>query len=498
MNKHLFRLPFTAFMVIALAMTSAIPGRAQDSSSAPLTISASANGTNSTIVEQGWPLLVTVQIINAGLSEDVVTPIVVSGGAGSWSDAVSLAVTDTASSLVSWPFHPAFATTGDLTVDADSSGELWWWLSPEETALLPPGVYLLTAAIDSSAVADPFKNFPRATSVPVTITVGAGGTRPAGAPTSGAGAADPFLLVHYYIVRGEDSTALAVIDQLLATDTANVGGLGYRAELLREMGSPREAMAAYTKAVEAYFQSPHDTTEPPFQLLEGYYSLQAEIAAYTSFDVTVGTKTASHPYYEAGYTDGFLIDGVEGEELWLLEDTAYTFRMSNVPAGTPFYFTTDTAGNGNAAYTDGVTGSPASGDGEITITPGPGSPATLYYQATTQSKMGWRIHIVRDSVFTGVEPSSPSIPGEYELSLAYPNPFNPETRFTLTLRRQQRVTIAVYDASGRLVLKLFDGQLPGSVSREFTIEGEGLASGAYLVRIQGDHFSAVRRIVLLK
>ncbi len=489
-----------SLMIATLVWAGVLPGTAfgQDSSSSPLIISASANGTLITIIEQGWPLLVSAHIIHAGLSEDDVIPVIVSGGAGSWSDAMTLTVTDSSSNPVSWPFHPAYATVGDLTVDADSGGALWWWLTPEETALLAPGVYHLTTAIDSSALADPFSNHPPATSVPVRITVGTGGLRSPGVGTMAAGAADPFLIAQYHILRGDDSTALAAIDQFLQGDTADVGGLGYRAELLRVMGKPREALAAYTAAVGAYFSSSPDSTEPPFQLLRGYYELQAEIAAYTSFDVTVGAKTASHPYFASGYTDGFLIDGIEGSELWLLEDTTYTFRMVNVPAETPFYFTTDTAGNGNATYTDGVTGSPASGNDEITITPGPGTPATLYYQGTSQSMMGWRLHIVRDSIFTGVEPTSPSVPGEYELSLAYPNPFNPETRFTLTLRRQQRVIITVYDSRGRQVSRLFDGPLPGSVSREFTVGGEGLASGTYIVRIQGEHFSAVRRVVLLK
>lgn len=88
--------------------------------------------------------------------------------------------------------------------------------------------------------------------------------------------------------------------------------------------------------------------------------------------------------------------------------------------------------------------------------------------------------------------------GTYELSDVYPNPFNPQAQFNLAIGTDQSVTIAVYDVMGRQVATIYEGQLASGEAHQFTIDGSSLASGAYLVRISGEHFSDTRRITLLK
>ena len=88
--------------------------------------------------------------------------------------------------------------------------------------------------------------------------------------------------------------------------------------------------------------------------------------------------------------------------------------------------------------------------------------------------------------------------GAYRLGPAYPNPFNPQARFELQVRKRQKVHVRLYDVLGRQVQVLFEGVVePGEV-REVTLDGQGLPSGVYLYRAEGDTFSATRQVTLRK
>ena len=90
------------------------------------------------------------------------------------------------------------------------------------------------------------------------------------------------------------------------------------------------------------------------------------------------------------------------------------------------------------------------------------------------------------------------IPMSYHLSAAYPNPFNPETHFSLSTARAQQVEVAVYDVVGRQVATLFEGMLEAQTTRSFLFEANSLPSGLYLIRVVGEHFITSQTITLLK
>ena len=90
------------------------------------------------------------------------------------------------------------------------------------------------------------------------------------------------------------------------------------------------------------------------------------------------------------------------------------------------------------------------------------------------------------------------LPGAYELTAAYPNPFNPQAQFTLAVQQAQVVQVALYDLLGRRVQTLYNGVLEANESHSFTINGAGLSSGLYLIQVQGERFSASQRVTLLK
>lgn len=88
--------------------------------------------------------------------------------------------------------------------------------------------------------------------------------------------------------------------------------------------------------------------------------------------------------------------------------------------------------------------------------------------------------------------------GTHQLSNAYPNPFNPSSQFTLAVAREQRVTAELFNVLGQRVATLFDGALEANSSRVVRIDGAGLASGAYVVRVVGESFTDAIRLTLTK
>ena len=86
----------------------------------------------------------------------------------------------------------------------------------------------------------------------------------------------------------------------------------------------------------------------------------------------------------------------------------------------------------------------------------------------------------------------------YVLSNAFPNPFNPQTAFTLSIAKTQDVRVELYDMTGRLIQTLHEGSLPANTSHQFIIDGSQLSSGVYLYRVTGDSFTSSKPITLIK
>ena len=106
--------------------------------------------------------------------------------------------------------------------------------------------------------------------------------------------------------------------------------------------------------------------------------------------------------------------------------------------------------------------------------------------------------IIAGQIVTAIEPGPDGTPGTHNLSAVYPNPFNPQARFTLEVAEQQNVNISVFDALGRQVALLHDGALGAGTTHQFRIDGANLPSGVYVVRAIGERFTDVRQMTLAK
>ena len=103
--------------------------------------------------------------------------------------------------------------------------------------------------------------------------------------------------------------------------------------------------------------------------------------------------------------------------------------------------------------------------------------------------------------------SKPIIPKTSVLFQNFPNPFNPETWLPYQLAEKSKVTITIYDASGRLVRIIDLGEKTAGIYTEKSNAaywdgrnqtGEFVASGVYFYHIKAGNFTAQRKLLIIR
>ena len=89
------------------------------------------------------------------------------------------------------------------------------------------------------------------------------------------------------------------------------------------------------------------------------------------------------------------------------------------------------------------------------------------------------------------------IPAQFELSQNYPNPFNPSTTINYNLPKDGKVSIRVFDMSGKEVAVLVnEAKTAGYYSINFN--ASALSSGVYYYSINADNFTSTKKMMLVK
>ena len=89
------------------------------------------------------------------------------------------------------------------------------------------------------------------------------------------------------------------------------------------------------------------------------------------------------------------------------------------------------------------------------------------------------------------------IPAQFELSQNYPNPFNPSTSINFDLPTDGKVSIRLFDMSGKEVAVLVNEvKTAGYYSVNFN--ASSLSSGVYFYNITADNFTATKKMMLVK
>lgn len=218
--------------------------------------------------------------------------------------------------------------------------------------------------------------------------------------------------------------------------------------------------------------------------------LAPAVAAQTTFAVTVATKTSQHPYNGQGHPEGYVIDGEQGKELTLVRGRTYTFQLSNVSAIHPFVISTSEVGAGAGTWTQGVTGSGATGNEALTFTVPMSAPDLLWYQCGIHARMGWRLNIV-SATDTEAEP------GGFGLRLESENPTSGAVRLGVTVPTAQAVRAEVVGLDGRVVAVLLNEAVPAGTT-PLVFDGGALPAGVYVVRVRAGAWRGERRVTLVR
>jgi hypothetical protein len=89
-------------------------------------------------------------------------------------------------------------------------------------------------------------------------------------------------------------------------------------------------------------------------------------------------------------------------------------------------------------------------------------------------------------------------PNKYSVSQNYPNPFNPTTKINFELPADSKVTMVIYDISGREVAKVLNNEFKNAGYHTADFNATKLSSGIYFYRLTADNFSVTKKMMLIK
>ena len=84
----------------------------------------------------------------------------------------------------------------------------------------------------------------------------------------------------------------------------------------------------------------------------------------------------------------------------------------------------------------------------------------------------------------------------------YPNPFNPSTVINFTLPEEMKISLSIYNISGRYIKTIINGSK--SAGRSSVVwdgldsSGNKVSSGIYFYELRTDDFVSSKKMILLK
>jgi len=102
-----------------------------------------------------------------------------------------------------------------------------------------------------------------------------------------------------------------------------------------------------------------------------------------------------------------------------------------------------------------------------------------------------------------VSNEDPAVPAlQTSLNGNYPNPFNPETTISLSLKDTAPVKVEIFNLKGQLVKTLVNGTLPAGkhnlVWKGMDNNGKAVSSGVYFYKMSTGKYSSTKKMILMK
>ena len=89
------------------------------------------------------------------------------------------------------------------------------------------------------------------------------------------------------------------------------------------------------------------------------------------------------------------------------------------------------------------------------------------------------------------------LPEAFDLSPAYPNPFNPTTTLSFALPQEADVSIVIYDIQGRELTTLISGSMQSGYHRAIW-NANRYSSGLYFVQMIAGEYMNTQKLMLVK
>jgi hypothetical protein len=103
---------------------------------------------------------------------------------------------------------------------------------------------------------------------------------------------------------------------------------------------------------------------------------------------------------------------------------------------------------------------------------------------------------------TSIEDEDIAVANSYELKQNYPNPFNPETKISFSLKEAGHVELSVYNTLGQKIVTLANENMnAGNYTKVWNgtdFNGNKVASGVYIYKINAGDFEAQMKMVMIK
>jgi hypothetical protein len=113
-----------------------------------------------------------------------------------------------------------------------------------------------------------------------------------------------------------------------------------------------------------------------------------------------------------------------------------------------------------------------------------------------------RTHCYGFEVPTGVDDDAGVVPVASAIRSIFPNPFNPSTRIVFDLASSGRAELAIFDAAGRRVAVLVEGELEAGryeiMWNGRTLSGGAAVSGVYFCRLEAGAVVENRKLILIR
>jgi len=100
-------------------------------------------------------------------------------------------------------------------------------------------------------------------------------------------------------------------------------------------------------------------------------------------------------------------------------------------------------------------------------------------------------------MITDVDGNHNDLPVTFDLLQNFPNPFNPSTRISFQLPKEEFVTLKIYDMLGSEISTLVNEEKPAG-KYEVDFNASQLTSGVYIYKIQAGEFTGANKMILMK